>query len=161
MSSFVSGFQECNLFWRTATTNAKNCFQKSDGITFIWLLGHCTAKNRDIGLKFCTLVVLFSSILCIPVFSISSKNNFAGIYFRKIEILTFGGRKQRNSKSKTAFFVKQPIWHLSAFLVAFCFKTLILQAIEWWPFFERKSRDMTPLKRKTPFSQKNFSTDFA
>ena len=29
--------------------------QKSDVITFTWLLGHCTAKNEDIGLKFCTL----------------------------------------------------------------------------------------------------------
>ena len=31
----------------------KNAIQKSDVITFTWFLGHCTAKNEDIGLKFC------------------------------------------------------------------------------------------------------------
>ena len=31
--------------------------QKSDVIMFTWFLGHCTARNKDIGLKFCTLVV--------------------------------------------------------------------------------------------------------
>ena len=32
-------------------------FQKSDVITLTWPLGHCTAKNKDIGLKFCTAIV--------------------------------------------------------------------------------------------------------
>ena len=32
-------------------------FQRSDVITFTWLLGHCTAKNKDIGSKFCSLAV--------------------------------------------------------------------------------------------------------
>ena len=32
----------------------KIAFQKSDVITITWFLGHCIAKNKDIGLKFCT-----------------------------------------------------------------------------------------------------------
>ena len=35
----------------------QNAFQKCDVITFTWFLGHCTAKNKDIALKFCLHVV--------------------------------------------------------------------------------------------------------
>ena len=35
----------------------KISFHKCDVITFTWFLGHCTAKNKDIALKFCLHVV--------------------------------------------------------------------------------------------------------
>ena len=35
----------------------KIAFQKSDVITFIWFFDHCTAKYKDIALKFCMYVV--------------------------------------------------------------------------------------------------------
>ena len=35
----------------------KNAFQKFDVITFTWFFGHCTAKNKDIDLKFWMRIV--------------------------------------------------------------------------------------------------------
>ena len=36
-----------------------DAFHKCDVITFTWFLGHCTAKNKDIALKFCMRVVFY------------------------------------------------------------------------------------------------------
>ena len=35
----------------------QNAFQKSDVIIFTCFFGNCTAKNKDIALKFCMLVI--------------------------------------------------------------------------------------------------------
>ena len=74
---FVSGFQKCHLFLCTTIRNAKNAFQKCDVITFTWFFGHCTAKNKDIALKFCMLVV------CMYLYHMYS------VFFNKLKISDF------------------------------------------------------------------------
>ena len=56
LSSFVSGFQKCDLFLGTAIRNTKNCIKKSDVITITVFFNHCTAKTEDIALKFAMCV---------------------------------------------------------------------------------------------------------
>ena len=56
LSSFVSELQKCDLLC-TTIRNAKKCISKSDVMTFTWFFDHCTAKYKDIALKFCMCVV--------------------------------------------------------------------------------------------------------
>ena len=56
--SFVLEFRKCHLFCRTTLRNSENQFQKSDVIILTWFLERCTDKNKDVGLKLCTLVAI-------------------------------------------------------------------------------------------------------
>ena len=51
----------------------KIAFQKCDVITFTWFSGHCTAKNKDIALKFCVRVFVSIPSMYIQVFWITWK----------------------------------------------------------------------------------------
>ena len=95
----------------------KIAFQKCDVITFTWFSGHCTAKNKDIALKFCVRVV------CMYVDHIYSgcldnvKNlDFIGNYFWKFEILNFWGQIRKISKIWESHFIERSILRRLAFL---------------------------------------------
>ena len=125
----------------------KTEFPKSDVIIFAWFLGHCTAKNRDTGLQFCTLVV---AIQFYPIYFafLSSKILVCLILFCKIKILIFVGQKSEIWLIRDSLFVERLIWHLLTFFcLRFASKPYILEAIESLPFFDSKSRDMTSLER--------------
>ena len=54
---FVSGFKKNVIYFYVRQLEMpKIAFQKCDVITFTWFSGHCTAKNKDIALKFCVRV---------------------------------------------------------------------------------------------------------
>ena len=59
----------------------------------VFFSGHCKTKNKDIHLIFCSLVLLYRSILCIPVYGFS-KNDLLGIYFKEGNF-DFGGSKTK------------------------------------------------------------------
>ena len=62
LSSVVSGFKKCPLFWRTTMRNAKKCVSKSDVVTFTWLQGHWTAKINILTWNFvhcCLYIALY------------------------------------------------------------------------------------------------------
>ena len=63
---------------------------------------HCTSKNKDIGLKFRTLVVSIPVVLyCMFRFLCYLKNGSVGIYFwEKIEVLILKGQKPKFWKSR-------------------------------------------------------------
>ena len=61
------------IFWRTIISNSKKCGLKKDVITFTrFFFGHCTARNKDISLKFLHWLLVYNYILYIP-FIITSK----------------------------------------------------------------------------------------
>ena len=64
-------------------------------------LGHCTAKNKDIGLKFCTHVGSTQVDNMYSVFYIYKVFDFLG-FFRKIKILILGVKNQKFRKSEIA-----------------------------------------------------------
>ena len=80
----------------------KNEIQKSDVITFTRVLGHCTARNKDIRLKVFTLVVDISFFTIYSDFYIWEKFDFVGIYFWKFKILIFNfwGPKTKKGTSE-------------------------------------------------------------
>ena len=120
LSSFASAFPKCHLCRRTTLKNSQTRVSKSDVITLTCFLGHCTAKNKDFGLRFCTLFLALSSIRYIPFFGyrdfwrISFRHwfDFVGIDFWKIDILIFGGQKPTILKIRDSHFVESVIWHL-------------------------------------------------
>ena len=56
LCSFVSEFQKCYLFLRTTNSNVKNFISKVTS-SLLPVFYHCTAKNKDLALKFCMCVV--------------------------------------------------------------------------------------------------------
>ena len=138
----------------------KVAFKKCDVITFTCFFGHCTAKNKDIALKFCMRVVcmylghIYSGFLITWKFRILWAN-----IFEKSKFWIFGVKIETN--------IKIPRW---AFCRAFNFtlfgvfrlrlpaKLNILAAFKQLLFFDPTLRNMTSLKRH--FLQK-LSTDFS
>ena len=49
-------------------------------IKFAWFFGHCTAKNKNISLKFCTPIFGTFSLLYIPFYNLKNFD-FIGIFF--------------------------------------------------------------------------------
>ena len=93
----------------------------------LFFFGHCTAKNKDIALKFCMSVVcmylnhIYSSFL--DNLKIS---DFIGNCFWKIKILNFGGHNGKISQIRDSHFVERSILHRVAF-----FNCILLQN---WPY---------------------------
>ena len=126
---------------------AKIVVQKSDVITFTWLLGHWTARKKNWAWNVLRWLLVYSSILCIP-FWISSKIWFCRYFFLRNRNFDFGGKKKtKKMTTRDSHFVERSIWHLLVFfLLRFASRLYILEPIESWPFFDPKSRDMTSLK---------------
>ena len=60
----------------------KITFQICDAITFAWFVGHCTAKNKDIALKFCMHVVcMHSNHIYVGIWDYTKILDFIGNYF--------------------------------------------------------------------------------
>ena len=91
-------------------------FQKSDVITFTLSLGHCTAKNKDIGSKFCALVVATQFRTMYSVFWISSKILFGRNFFVKNQFFFFFRSKTKHFEDPRKSFCRT--FHL-AYLALF------------------------------------------
>ena len=92
-------------------------------------------------------LLLYSSILYIPLLDLFKNFDSVGIYFRKIEILILGVKTQK-MKTRDSHFVKRLNWHLfGVFCLRFASKPYILEAIESWPFFDPNLYGMMWLKR--------------
>ena len=74
---------------------SKKEFQKSDVISLTCFLGHCTAKNKDIGLKSVHLLLAHSSLICIPFFGYCQNLISWAFIFEKSNFL-FLGMKNKN-----------------------------------------------------------------
>ena len=101
MSNFVSGFQNVISFVLRHLEIPNIKFQKSDVITLtcFLILGHCTAKNKVIGLEFCTPVDGAKFYILHSGFWDIFKNfDIVGIYFWKIEIFNFRGKNPENQR---------------------------------------------------------------
>ena len=87
---------------------SKNAIQKSGVITFTWPLGYCTAKNEDIGLKFCTPVCNTYLYYIYSGFWISIKFwIFWAFNFEKNEILILRGQKPKILEIRDSHFVER------------------------------------------------------
>ena len=94
----------------------KSVFRKCDVSTFTCFFGHCTAKNKDIALKFCMPVVCMYLDHIYSGFLDNLKiSDFIGNYFWKIEILNFGGQNRKISKIRDSHFVERSILRRLAF----------------------------------------------
>ena len=124
LSSFVSGFKKVICFDKRKLQMPKNAIQRSGVITCPWFLGHCTARNKNISLKFCTLVVGIQLYTTFSDFWISLKS-ILQVFIEKVQILIFGGKKPQNIlEIRDSNFVERLTWHLQHYLLAFCFKTI-------------------------------------
>ena len=74
---------KCYLFWLATIRNANNCASKRRRHhVYLVLGGHCTARNKDISLKFCTLVVgIYFYTIYSGVLDIFKKNWFCRCLF--------------------------------------------------------------------------------
>ena len=93
-TSFVSGFQKCHLFLCTTNRNAKNCISKMwRHHLYLFFFCHCTAKNKDIALKFCFHVVCIYFDNIYSVFWYLENFEFYRQLFLKNRSFEFGGSK--------------------------------------------------------------------
>ena len=71
MPRFVSEFRKCHSFCRTTLRNPRyRVTKKVTSLPLPGILGRCKVKNKGIGLKFCTLVVLICLYNLCSVFDI-------------------------------------------------------------------------------------------
>ena len=115
--------------------------------------GHCTAKNKDIALKFNMLVVCMYIDHIYFGFSDDLKiSDFIGNYFWKTEILNFGGQNRKISKIRDSHFVERSILRLLAFSIAPYFKTKHSSSLQTFAVFWPKMAKHEVTKKS--FSQK-------
>ena len=87
LASFISGLRNV-VFWLQQLEMRIIAFFKSV-ITFTWFFDHCTAKNAEIGLKFCKTILEYSPILYISLFWF--ENWFVGhLFLKKWELEIWG-----------------------------------------------------------------------
>ena len=102
LSSFVSRYQKFDSFYVRQVLIAKFLrqkmhFKKLTSSPLPVFFYHCSAKNEDIALKFSLCVVRMKLYNIYSNFWDNSKFlDFIGIYFRKIEIWSFGVKIETN-----------------------------------------------------------------
>ena len=94
----------------------KLAVQKSDVIRFTWFLGHCTARNKYISLKFCTLVVGIYFYTKFSGFYVFKNFDFVGVYFwKRMKFWFLVVIKTIILKIRESHLVEGSIWHLLVF----------------------------------------------
>ena len=127
----------------------KIAFQKCDVITFTWFSGYCTAKNKDIALKFCIHVICmylehmysnFLNNLTIWILEVT--------IFEKLKFWILGVKIKKISKIRDSHFVERSILRRLAFFDCVLLQNLNIQAVfKHLLFFDPKWRNITSLKR--------------
>ena len=57
LPNFISEFYACHLFLCKTSRNAENVIQRSDGINITDLFTRCMAKNKEMALKFGSMMI--------------------------------------------------------------------------------------------------------
>ena len=145
LSSFVSGFEKNVICFVVRLLEIPKIeFQKSDIITHTWFVGHCTAKNKDVGpLAWNCVPPLLAHSYVIYIFRFWTSSEFSILwYFRKIEIFIFVRKKI--SEVRESCFVVLVIWHLLVFVACvLLWNPSFRKPLKVGRFWDPKSRDMT------------------
>ena len=114
----------------------KIAFHKCDVITLTWFLGNCTAKNKDIALKFClhAVCMCFDSIF-FRVFEYPENFGLYGQLFLKNQNFEFSGQNRKISKIRDGQMRCQPNFtSFSVYGLLFTSCVHILEACKHLPF---------------------------